>query len=202
MPRLIQKRGTRAQIDAAAIANNLRNGEIYLITDEGRLTVGTAPGAHQPLARQGESGGDPWTWQKLQADVVNSTTNLAPVSGLSFIVQSETSYIVDIIGAFQSAAVTTGLAMALDIPSGTVIGHMTTVTTGTTAGVVEQIADNSTTNVTPATRTANQDTPFVARFHLLSGAIGGPVQVQFRSENAGIAITIRAALTLMGHRAI
>lgn len=202
MPRLMHKRGTRAQIDAAALANDLRSGEIYLLSDESRLTVGIGPNAHQPLAKQGEAGGDPWTWQSLSADVVNSTTNLAPVTGLSFPVAPDTGYIVEVMGAFQSAAVTTGLAMALDIPSGSVLGHMTAATTGTTVGVVEQIADNSTTNATPATRAANQDTPFFARFHVLCGPTGGTVHVQFRSEVAGSAITIRAGMTLLGYRAI
>lgn len=35
------KRGTRAQLDAAAAANGLAVGEPYLITDEGRIAVGT-----------------------------------------------------------------------------------------------------------------------------------------------------------------
>jgi hypothetical protein len=54
MPSLVHKRGTRALIDAAATANALRVGEVYLITDENRLTVGTASNAHQPLAKQNE----------------------------------------------------------------------------------------------------------------------------------------------------
>ena len=80
MPSLAHKRGTRAQVDAAAAANNLRPGEVYLITDEARLTVGTAANAHSPVAKQSEAGGgsDPWTWQKLASDVVNSTVTLAP----------------------------------------------------------------------------------------------------------------------------
>jgi hypothetical protein len=57
MPSYRHKRGTRAQIDAAAAANGLRTGELYLMTDEARLTVATAAGAHQPAARQDESGG-------------------------------------------------------------------------------------------------------------------------------------------------
>jgi hypothetical protein len=56
MPSLVHKRGTRAQIDAAASANMLRPGELYLMTDEARLTVGTAANAHQPHAKQGEGG--------------------------------------------------------------------------------------------------------------------------------------------------
>jgi hypothetical protein len=59
MASLRQKRGTRAQIDAAAAASQLRSGEIYLITDEARLTIGTAANAHQAAAKQGEGGGAP-----------------------------------------------------------------------------------------------------------------------------------------------
>jgi hypothetical protein len=57
MPSLRHKRGTLAQINAAATANALRQGEIYLVTDQNRLTVGTAVNAHEPLAKQSEAGG-------------------------------------------------------------------------------------------------------------------------------------------------
>ncbi len=57
MPSLRHKRGTRAQIDAAATANQLQSGEIYLITDESRLTVGTSINTHSAVARQGEGAG-------------------------------------------------------------------------------------------------------------------------------------------------
>ena len=57
MPSYRHKRGTRAQIDSAAAANGLRVGELYLISDEARLTIGTATNAHQPAAKQGEGGG-------------------------------------------------------------------------------------------------------------------------------------------------
>ncbi len=51
------KRGTRAQLDAAASANQLVQGETYLITDEARLAIGTAANAYQAAAKQGEGGG-------------------------------------------------------------------------------------------------------------------------------------------------
>ena len=57
MPSYRHKRGTRAQIDGAAAANGLRVGELYLISDEARLTIGTATNAHQPAAKQGEGAG-------------------------------------------------------------------------------------------------------------------------------------------------
>lgn len=202
MVSLTHKRGTRAQIDAAAFANGLRHGEVYLMTDEARLTVGTAPNGHQPLAKQGETANDPWSWQKLGADVVSNLVTLAPVTGMSFEAEPETSYLVEIFGAYQSAAISTGLALALDIPSGTVIGQMVSVVTGTTPNMIEQIADSATNAATPAVRTANSNTPVSARYLVTTGSTGGPVQLLFRTEIAGSAITIKAGLTIMGQRKI
>jgi hypothetical protein len=54
MPSLKHKRGTRAQIAASAAASGLKAGEVYLISDEARLTVGTAANAHVPAAKQSE----------------------------------------------------------------------------------------------------------------------------------------------------
>jgi hypothetical protein len=204
MPSLVHKRGTRAQIDAAAGANGLRTGEVYLITDEARLTVGTAINAHSPVAKQGEGGGgsDPWTWQNLAADVANSTTTLAPVTGLSFTAAANTTYLVEVIGAFQSVTSTTGIALALDIPSGSVIGLALAASSGTGIGATEQIADNATTAATSGVRAANTNVPLTARFVVAVGATGGTIQLQFRSEIAASAVTMKAALTVMGRRVI
>jgi hypothetical protein len=205
MPSLTHKRGTRAQIDAAATANNLRTGEVYLITDEARLTVGTAANAHTPLAKQSEAGGggsDPWTWQKLASDIANSTVTLAPVTGLSFTAAANTTYLVELVGAFTSAATTTGIALALDIPSGSVVGQLIHSTSATALGGTEQIADNATTGATAGVRAANSNVPITARFIVAVGATAGTVQLQFRSEIAGSAVTMKAALTAMGRRVI
>ena len=100
MPSLAHKRGTRSQIDAAASASQLRTGEVYLITDEARLTVGTAINAHEPVAKQSEAGGgDAWTWQKLPADVANSTVTLAAATGLSFKAAANISYLLHLDGS-------------------------------------------------------------------------------------------------------
>jgi hypothetical protein len=202
MPTVIHKRGTRAQIDAAAAAGSLRNGEIYLITDEARLTVGTDNNAHQPVCKQGEGQADPWTWQKLSADVVNSTVTLAPVPGMMFDAEPDTTYLVEILGAYQSVINTTGLALVLDIPSGSVIGQAVAVVTGTTPGMIEQFADGVSSGATPATRAPNSNTALSARYLVNVGSAGGPVQLMFRSEIAGSAITIKAHLTVMGMRKI
>lgn len=203
MPSLAHKRGTRAQIDAAAGASALKTGEVYLITDEARLSVGTAANAHAAAAKQGEGGGsDPWVWQKLAADVANSAVTLAPVTGLGFTALANTTYLVEVIGTFQSAAATTGIAVALDIPSGSVTGLVLATISATSLVATEQIADNATTGVTTGVRAAATNVPLTASFIVAVGATGGTVQLQFRSEVAASAVTMKAALTAMGRRVI
>lgn len=202
MPSFAHKRGTRAQIDAAAGTNILRAGEIYLITDEARLTVATGTSAHQPTAKQGEGSGDPWTWQRLAADVANSTTTLSAATGLGFNAAANTAYLVEVLGTFQTAATTTGIALALDIPSGSVSGimlHMAS-TTGVTGS--EQVADSATAAASSGVRAAGPNIPLLARFIVVVGAVAGPVQLQFRSEVAASAVTLKAGLTAMGRRII
>lgn len=49
------KAGTRAQLDAAALANGLVAREPYFITDESRFAVGTATNAYQATVKEGEA---------------------------------------------------------------------------------------------------------------------------------------------------
>ena len=203
MSSIAHKRGSRAQINAAATANALKTGEIYLITDEARLTVGTSAGAHQPLAKQGEGGGsDPWAWIKLAADVANATAALATITGLSFTAVANTTYLVELIGTFQSAATTTGIALALDIPSGGVSGLALHSISATAVGGAEQNADATSASVTTGVRAAATNTPIAARFIVAVGATGGTVQLQFRSEVAASAVTMKAGLTALGWRVV
>ena len=202
MPSLSHKRGTRAQVDAAAAANALRVGEVYLITDEARLTVGTSPSTHQPAAKQGEGGGDPWTWSKLAADVANSTVTPAAATGLSFAAAANMTYLVEVVGTFQSAAVTTGIALALDIPSGAVSGMIVHPSSATSLTGTEQIADAVTTGATTGVRSGGANVPIRANFIVSVGATAGQVQLLFRSEVAASAVTLKAGLTAMGCRII
>lgn len=154
-----------------------------------------------PQGDPGSGGSDPWVWQKLASDVANSTTTLAAVTGLSFTATADTTYLVELVGTFQAAASTTGIAVALDIPSGSVSGlnvHMT----GSTFGGTEQVADNATIGVSSAVRASNVNVPILANFIVAVGSTGGTVQLQFRSEVAASAVTMKAALTAMGRRVI
>jgi hypothetical protein len=48
------KRGTRAQLDAAAANGVLASGELYALVDESRLAVGLGASAYQAFMKQGE----------------------------------------------------------------------------------------------------------------------------------------------------
>lgn len=56
MTRIQLKRGTRAQLDAAAADALLAVGEPYLITDEGRLAVATTASTFTAALKEGEAG--------------------------------------------------------------------------------------------------------------------------------------------------
>lgn len=54
MPSLKIKRGTRSQVTTAGSASGLAAGELYLVTDESRVDVGTSATASTALAKKSE----------------------------------------------------------------------------------------------------------------------------------------------------
>jgi hypothetical protein len=144
--------------------------------------------------------GDPWVWAKLASDVPNSTVTLT-TSGLSFTAQANTTYLVQLVGEFTSAATTTGIAAALSIPSGTVSGQGYHPVSATVQGSFEQVANNATTGATTGVRAANTVVPLGGEWKVNIGATGGTVTLNFRSEVAASAVTIKAGSAL-GARAI
>lgn len=150
---------------------------------------------------QGPAGTDGWTWQKLAADQTNSTNALIS-SGLSFTALANTTYLVDLVATFTSAATTTGIAVALDIPSGSVSGMAEHPISATATNSVEQNADNATTGATTGVRAAATNVPIFGRWIVAVGATGGPVALTFRSEVAASAVVLKGALTALGSRVI
>ncbi len=160
-----------------------------------------AQGPQGATGAQGPAGVDSWTWQKLGNDVTNLTVTPA-TSGLSFTALGNTTYLVELLGTFTSAAVTTGIAVLLDIPSGSVAGFADHSVSATAPGSVEQIADNATTGATAGVRAAATNVPILGRWIVAIGATGGPVVLMFRSEVAASAVVLKAGLTAMGSRVI
>lgn len=148
------------------------------------------------------AGSDPWTYVKLASDVANSTVTLADVTGLSFTVIANATYLVELTGTFQSAATTTGVAVALMIPSGSISGQALHPISTTVSNSVEQNASAATSGATTGVRAAATNVPVWGRWIVAVGATGGVVKMQFRSEVAASAVTMKAALTALGWRTI
>lgn len=133
------------------------------------------------------------TWVKLAADTGQATnSNNAVNSGLQFAAAANTTYVVEFVGAFTSAATTTGIGLQLDIPSGNVWGLVEhhAATTQTLTGH-EQVADNATPQATSGVRAASTATPVVGRWIVEVGATGGAVVLMFKPEVNSSAVVLK-----------
>jgi len=63
------KRGTRSDLDRAALLGTLAVGEPILITDEARLAIATSASAYTAMAKLSEAGGGGGTTLAALADV-------------------------------------------------------------------------------------------------------------------------------------
>lgn len=152
------------------------------------------------LQLDGTSGVDPWEYVILPSNVAINTTAYGNVTGLAFPAAPNTLYEVEVFGAFRSAAATTGIALALDIPSGTVIGLGTHTLTAATLSGFEQNADATATGVTTGVRALNVNVPIRFQALVNVGSTGGTVQLMMRSEVASSAVTLQAGTTILKYR--
>lgn len=144
---------------------------------------------------------DPWQWTRLAQDSTVSTTAFANVTGLSHAVEANKTYMLELFGAYQTAATTTGIALALDVPVGaSVIGINIVAVSATALGGAEQTADATTTGATTGVRAANANTPILCRWIVANGANAGTVQLMQRSEVAASNTVLKAGLTAFGIR--
>lgn len=146
-------------------------------------------------------GSDPWVYLSLASNSTVSTTALADVSGMSFTGSANTTYEIEIFGAFQTAATTTGIGIALNIPSGTVYGMTFAPSANTTAMITQNLADDTVLAPTTAVAAANTDYAMFGKFLVEIGATGGAVQLRQRSEVAASNTVLKAGLR-MKYRAI
>lgn len=146
---------------------------------------------------------DKWTYTTLASNSTVSTTAFANVSGMSFSALANTKYLVTVNGAYQTAATTTGISLALDIPTGaTIIGQNVMSTSATALGGTEQLADATTTGATTGVRAINTNTPIQSFWIVSVGGTAGTIQLMQRSEIAASNTVLQATLTVMGYRTI
>lgn len=154
-----------------------------------------------PQGIQGPSGSGAPVIATLAADAPFSTTTLAAVTGMTATLAANTRYVVEVAGTFQSAATTTGIALALNC-GGTVTrigGQVSHMVSATAMSVCGQEANNSTTGATTGVRATAVPIFIEGRWHIVMGATGGTLQLMCRSEVASSAVTLHAGLTLRVH---
>lgn len=141
-------------------------------------------------------GSDPWTYLSLASNNTVSTTALADVTGMSFTGDANTTYEVEIFGAFQTAATTTGIGIAFNIPSGTVYGMTFAPSANTTAMITQNLADDTVLAPTTAVAAANTYYAIFGKFLIAVGGTGGTVQLRQRSEVAASNSILKAGLKM------
>ena len=77
MPNIQHKRGSRTDLDALAGTSGLKEGQVYVLSDEDRLTVATSTSTHTPVAKEAEL---PIVLTQVEYDA------LTPVSGQIYVV--------------------------------------------------------------------------------------------------------------------
>jgi hypothetical protein len=146
---------------------------------------------------------DKWTYTTLGSNSTVSTTAFANVSGMSFSALANTKYLVTLNGAYQTAATTTGISLALDIPTGaTIIGQNVVSTSASALGGTEQLADATTTGASTGVRAINTNTPIHSFWIVSVGGTAGTIQLMQRSEIAASNTVLQATLTVMGYRTV
>ena len=150
------KRGTRSQLDAAVTGNSLNQGEPYLITDEGRIAIGTGSNSYETFAKTSEV-------QALDADL----TAISGLTGTGFLkrtgvdtwaldtntyLTAESDTLATVTGrdATTSTAITLSGGVTINA-AGSTNGAIFAGSTSGTTKVVASAAAGSTTITLPAT---------------------------------------------------
>lgn len=132
------------------------------------------------------------------SEQIFSTNVLTTVSQFRDIhpILANKTYLVKLQGTFQSAATTTGMAIALSSPGAQIQGVILQPITATTSNITEQILTGVTSGATTGVRAANTPVPFIAQWVLKQGNIDSFLSVMMRSELNGSPVTLAADCVL------
>ena len=134
---------------------------------------------------------------RLAADVTNSTTTLANVTGLALALAANSTYQVDAQVMFQTAATTTGIRLTQTVPAGaTVVAQWNTPTSLTAVTAANQRAADAGA-ATTAIDAANANTLATASLLVITGTTAGSLQIRFASEVAASNAVIKAGSSLV-----
>ena len=187
------KRGTRAQLDAAAAADQLKEGEPYLITDEKRLAVGLSSNSYSRFALETTA------VATMKATQQSTSTTLSNINELVLPVEANSIYEIDAFITFQSAATTTGLGIGVLTPSlsKNFIEIVIPITSTAAASQLRTIfpnavvAGNNTSITGTGVTAANSNHTARISGLIKTNSINGNCQLQFKSEVSGSAVTLQ-----------
>ena len=134
---------------------------------------------------------------RLAADVTNSTTTLANVTGLAIALAANSTYAIDARVMFQTAATNTGLRLTQTVPSGaTHVAQWNTPTSLTARTLANQRAAD-TGAASTGVDAANANTLATGSFLVITGATAGNLQIRFASEVGGSNAVVKAGSNLV-----
>lgn len=134
----------------------------------------------------------------LGSDVSDATGAFVNATGLALTLAANVTYLVDGLLAFQSAAATTGLALTFTLPAGaSIVGSYSHNTTATAIEGSYNNAAGAVGGNTSAAAVASANLPIIGRWIIAVGATAGVAQLQFRTEVAASAVTLKAALSAL-----
>ena len=129
---------------------------------------------------------------RLAADVTNSTTTLANVTGLAIALAANSTYAIDARVMFQTAATNTGLRLTQTVPGGaTHVAQWNTPTSLTARTLANQRAAD-TGAASTGVDAANANTLATGSFLVITGATAGNLQIRFASEVGGSNAVVKA----------
>lgn len=161
-------------------------------------------GADFATAWQAPSGGSPFTFEGFLANDVSTGANTTPVdvTGLVFSYEANSRYVIEVFGATQAPAATTGVGLQFNLSSavtsiwGTFAHQL--ANTGTLTGG-STIADDASVGVSSGRPTANVVTPFYFSGVLVTTGNAGTAQLRLRSEVAAVS-TIKAGTVMRARK--
>lgn len=179
-----------------AISATLENERALAVDPLSLKTTDAGPGAALTLATADLT-------SILGADVADSTAAFVDATGLVLALLANATYLVDGLVTFQSAATTTGIALGFTLPAGATISG--SYNHNTTASAIEgsyNIASGAVKGNTSGVLTAADNVPINGRWIIKTAGTAGNAQMQFRSEVAASAVTLKAGLSVLVARRV
>jgi hypothetical protein len=178
-------------------------GSSYVCVQSHAASPGNAPPSASfwsALVAQGPTGPMPPVVQ-APADITNSTVTLADATGLAFPVASSNDYYFEFAVTFRSAALNTGITLAVNGPAApTSIVTMTDISTSLAARVLGAARAYNGTVGSTVIDTANADTMAFVSGVLRNGATAGALVLRFASSRGGTLVTVRAGSVVRYHQ--